>query len=912
MSSLPDQDPPDSDPQETQEWLDALASVLENEGAERAHFLLEQLTGKARKAGAGMPFSATTPYCNTIPPDQEQRSAGDHEMEHHIRALTRWNATALVLNANREFSGLGGHIATFASAATLYDVGFNHFFHGRTETHGGDLVYFQGHSSPGMYARAFLEGRIDEERMRKFRQESEGGGLSSYPHPWLMPDFWQFSTVSMGLGPLMAIYQARFMRYLEHRGIAQTSARKVWAFLGDGETDEPESLGAISLAGREKLDNLIFVVNCNLQRLDGPVRGNGKIIQELEGVFRGAGWNVIKVVWGRHWDRLFTKDKNGLLQKRMEEAVDGDYQTYKARDGAYVRQHFFGKYPELLEMVADMSDDEIWRLNRGGHDPYKVYAAYAEAAKHTGQPTVILAKTVKGYGMGASGEAQNPTHQQKKMDIDSLRQFRDRFNIPLTDAQVESLDFCRPPEDSLEMKYLRNRIEELGTVPARNPAGEPLKIPGLEAFEVLLKGTEEREISTTMAFVRLLGILIKDSNIGRLVVPIVPDESRTFGMEGLFRQIGIFSQVGQLYTPQDAEQLMFYKEDEHGQILQEGINEAGAMSSWIAAATSYANHSAATIPFYIYYSMFGFQRIGDLAWAAGDMCARGFLLGGTAGRTTLNGEGLQHQDGHSHLAAATIPNCVAYDPAFAYELAVILHDGLRRMYVEQENRFYYITVMNENYAHPAMPEGAEEGIVRGMYLFREGEREPSQGGGRVVPNGSAVTPSHKGEGKKLVVQLLGSGAILREVIAAAELLEKDFGVAADIWSVTSFNELRRDGLDRERWNRLHPEDEPRVSYVELCFAGRSGPVIAATDYLKSYADQIRAFVPAHYTVLGTDGFGRSDTREKLRRFFEVDRGHVAVAALKALADEGAIGKGEVSRAIKLYQIDPDRPNPVTA
>jgi len=901
MASLPDYDPPDPDPQETQEWLDALDSVLENEGAERAHFLIEQLIDKTHGTVAGMSFCKTTPYCNTIPPDREQRSPGNHELEHRIRALTRWNAMALVLNANKESAGLGGHIASFASAATLYDVGMNHFFRGQTDTHGGDLVYFQGHSAPGMYARAFLEGRLTEEQMRKFRREAEGGGLSSYPHPWLMPDFWQFSTVSMGLGPLMAIYQARFMRYVEHRGIAQTAGRKVWAFLGDGETDEPEALGAISLAGRERLDNLIFVVNCNLQRLDGPVRGNGKIIQELEGVFRGAGWNVIKVVWGRHWDRLLAKDSSGLLLQRMQEVVDGEYQTYKARDGAYVREHFFGKYPELLEMVADMSDDELWRLNRGGHDPYKVYAAYAEAAKHKGQPTVILAKTVKGYGMGASGEAQNPTHQQKKMDLDSLRQFRDRFNIPLSDAQVESLDFYRPPADSLEMKYLKERVETLGTLPARQPLDECLMVPTLEAFEVLLKGTAEREMSTTMAFMRLLGILVKDKNIGKLIVPIVPDEARTFGMDGLFRQIGIFSQVGQLYTPQDADQLMFYKEDKHGQILQEGITEAGAMSSWIAAATAYANHGAATIPFYIYYSMFGFQRIGDLAWAAGDMLARGFLLGGTAGRTTLNGEGLQHQDGHSHLQAALIPNCVSYDPAFAYELAVIIHDGLRRMYVEQENRFYYITVMNENYAHPAMPEGAEESIVKGMYLFREGGR------GKPV-----LSKAEGGEGKKPTVQLLGSGTILREVIAAAELLEKDFGVATDIWSVTSFNELRREGLDCERWNMLHPESERRASYVEQCLAGRGGPAIAATDYIKSYADQIRPYVPGRYKVLGTDGFGRSDTREKLRRFFEVDRGYIAVAALKALADEGAIGKGEVSKAIQLYQIDPDKPNPVTA
>ncbi|MGC2459347.1 MAG: pyruvate dehydrogenase (acetyl-transferring), homodimeric type [Gallionellaceae bacterium] len=883
---------PDIDPQETQEWMDALASVLEKEGADRAHYLIDQLIHQARLAGDDLPISATTPYFNSIPLDKEERPGGNQELEHRIRALMRWNAMVLILNANRESSELGGHIASFASAATLYDVGFNHFFHGKTENHGGDLVYFQGHSSPGMYARAFLEGRISEAQMYKFRQEVDGGGLSSYPHPWLMPDFWQFPTVSMGLGPLMAIYQARFMRYLQHRGIVNTEGRKVWAFLGDGETDEPESLGAISMAGREQLDNLIFVVNCNLQRLDGPVRGNGKIIQELEGIFRGAGWNVIKVIWGGRWDRLFAKDKSGLLLKRMEEVVDGEYQTYKSRDGTYVRQHFFGKYPELLELVSDMSDDEIWHLNRGGHDPYKVFAAYAAASRHKGQPTVILAKTVKGYGMGEAGEGQNITHQQKKVGEDALRKFRDRFNIPVTDEQLAHLPFCRLQEDSQEAKYLRERTREMGTTPLRNPLAQPLQVPGLEAFETLLKGTEDREISTTMAFVRLLGMLAKDKNIGKLVVPIVPDESRTFGMEGMFRQLGIYSQVGQLYTPQDADQLMFYKEDKHGQILQEGINEAGGMADWIAAATSYANHGTAMIPFYIYYSMFGFQRVGDLAWAAGDMRARGFLLGGTAGRTTLNGEGLQHQDGHSHIQASLIPNCVSYDPTFAYELAVIIQDGMRRMYQEQEDVFYYLTVMNENYAHPAMPKGAEQGIIRGMYLFRSQE--------------SAV----RGQ-KKPCVQLLGSGTILREVIAAAELLQKDFGVAADVWSVTSFNELRREGLDCERWNMLHPQAPRRVSYVEQCLAPRSGPAVAATDYIKSYADQIRPYIPGRYKVLGTDGFGRSDTRKKLRHFFEVDRYYVAVAALKALADEGAISAKEVSRAIKLYKIDPDKPNPVT-
>jgi len=878
---------PDYDPQETQEWLESLQSVLDKEGADRAHFIIDQLINHARLAGDDVPISATTPYINSIPLDKEERSPGSHEMEHRIRALMRWNAMAIVLNANKESSELGGHIASFASAATLYDVGFNHFFHGKTDQHGGDLVYFQGHSAPGMYARAFLEGRLSEEQLYKFRQEVDGDGLSSYPHPWLMPNFWQFSTVSMGLGPLMAIYQARFMRYLQHRGLAQTEGRKVWAYLGDGETDEPESLGAISMAGREKLDNLIFVVNCNLQRLDGPVRGNGKIIQELEGVFRGAGWNVIKVVWGGKWDRLLAKDKTGLLLKRMEEVVDGEYQTYKSRDGAFVRQHFFGKYPELLELVADMSDDEIFRLNRGGHDPHKVFAAYTAASKHKGQPTVILAKTVKGYGMGSSGEAQNPTHQQKKMDGESLRKFRDRFNIPVTDEELPKLPFVRPAKDSQEEKYLKQRCAEMGTVPTREPLAHPLNIPPLEAFAALLKNSEGREFSTTMAFVRLLGVLVKDKAIGKQIVPIVPDESRTFGMEGMFRQLGIFSQVGQLYTPQDADQLMFYKEDQTGQILQEGINEAGGMADWIAAATAYANHGVAMIPFYIYYSMFGFQRIGDLAWAAGDMLARGFLVGGTAGRTTLNGEGLQHQDGHSHLLAATIPNCVSYDPTFAYELAVIIQHGMERMYHKQEDVFYYLTVMNENYAHPAMPKGAEEGIIKGLYKF------------------SASKAKAKNK-----VQLLGSGTILREVIAAGELLEKDFNVAADVWSVTSFNELRRDGIDCERWNTLHPEAKPRVNYVEQCLDADT-PVIAATDYIRAYADQIRPYIKAPYKTLGTDGFGRSDTRKKLRHFFEVDRFYVAVAALKALADAGKVDAKEVSRAIKLYQIDANKPNPTT-
>ena len=880
---------PDIDQQETQEWLDALDAVLEREGAERAHFLLEKLTEKARRSGAHLPFSANTAYLNTIPVQQEDRHPGDLALERRIRALIRWNAIATVMRANKKAPGVGGHIASFASAATLYEVGFNHFFRAADEKHGGDLLYIQGHLSTGIYARAFLEGRITEEQMLNFRQEVDGKGLPSYPHPWLMPDFWQFPTVSMGLGPLTAIYQARFMKYLQDRGLVKTEGRKVWAFLGDGETDEPESMGAISLASREKLDNLVFVINCNLQRLDGPVRGNGKIIQELEADFRGAGWNVIKVVWGRHWDPLLAMDKKGLLRKRMEECVDGDYQNYKSKDGAYVRQHFFGKYPELLEMVAHMSDDDIWRLNRGGHDPLKVYAAYSAAMKHKGQPTVILAKTVKGYGMGESGEGQNITHQVKKMSESALKQFRDRFNLPISDDKLHEVPFYKPAEDSPEIKYLRERRMSLGGyLPARRKAAEALPVPDLSAFESQLAGTGDREVSTTMAFVRVLSTLLKDKAIGKLIVPIIPDEARTFGMEGMFRQLGIYSSVGQLYEPQDADQVMYYKEDKNGQILEEGINEAGAFSSWLAAGTSYSNHGQAMIPFYTFYSMFGFQRIGDLAWAAGDARARGFLMGGTAGRTTLNGEGLQHEDGHSHILASTIPNCVSYDPTYAYELAVIVQDGLRRMYKEQESVYYYITIMNENYVHPPMPKGAEEGILKGMYLLKRG-----------APR------------KKMKVQLLGSGTILREVIAAADLLEADFGVSADIWSVTSFNELRREGLDVQRWNMLHPEHTQRTTYVEKCLKDGSGPVIASTDYMKAYADQIRTFVPRHYVTLGTDGFGRSDSRENLRRFFEVDRYHVVVAALKALADEGVIPAAKVAEAIAKYGIDPNKPNPVT-
>jgi len=881
----------DIDPIETQEWLEALEAVFEREGTERAHFLLEHLIDTARRSGAHLPYSANTAYLNTIPPTQEERSPGDAAMEWRIRSIIRWNALAMVVRANRISSELGGHIASFGSAATLYDVGFNHFWHAPSDKHGGDLVFFQGHSAPGIYARAFLEGRITEKQLLKFRQEVDGDGLSSYPHPWLIPDFWQFPTVSMGLGPIMAIYQARFLKYLHNRGILDTAGRKVWAFLGDGECDEPESLGAISLAARERLDNLIFVVNCNLQRLDGPVRGNGKIIQELEADFRGTGWNVIKVIWGSYWDPLLMRDTKGLLRQRMEEAVDGEYQAFKAKGGAYTREHFFGKYPELKAMVANMTDEDIWRLNRGGHDPHKLYAAYAAAVKHQGQPTVILAKTVKGYGMGEAGEGQNITHQQKKMGEDALKAFRDRFNIPISDEEIADTPFYKPPEDSAEIQYLKERRKALGGyLPSRRINADPLLIPELKAFEAQLKGTGEREISTTMVFVRILTTLTRDKNIGKYIVPIVPDEARTFGMEGLFRQLGIYSSVGQLYEPEDAAQLMYYREDKSGQVLEEGITEAGAFCSWIAAATAYSTHGTAMIPFYVFYSMFGFQRIGDLAWAAGDMQARGFLIGGTAGRTTLAGEGLQHQDGHSHILASTIPNCVAYDPTFSYEMAVIIQDGLRRMFKEHQNIYYYITAMNENYPHPDMPKGVEEGILKGMYLLQKSI----------------------GKKQKAQVQLLGSGTILREVMAAAELLDKDFGVAADIWSVTSFTELRREGLDVERWNRLHPEETPKVSYVEQCIAQSNGPTIASTDYMASFADQIRPFISHRYVVLGTDGYGRSDTRKQLRKHFEVDRHWVVVAALKALADEGTLPASKVTAAIKKYGINPEKPNPVTA
>jgi pyruvate dehydrogenase E1 component len=878
----------DADPDETREWLESIDSVLRVHGAERAHYLLERLIDYTRRSGAHLPFKPNTAYVNTISPAQEQEYPGDRALEKRIKAYIRWNAMAMVVQANRQSSEYGGHIASYASAATLYEVGFNHFWRAPGDSHPGDMVFMQGHSSPGIYARAFLEGRLTEEHLRRFREEVGGGGLSSYPHPWLMPDFWQFPTVSMGLGPMLAIYQARFIRYLEHRGLVPPSDRKVWAFLGDGETDEPESLGAITMPVREKLDNLVFVINCNLQRLDGPVRGNGKIIQELEAAFLGAGWNVIKLLWGSRWDPLFARDTRGLLRKLMMECVDGEYQNFKAKGGAYTREHFFGKYPDLREMVANMSDDDIWRLNRGGHDPHKVFNAYRAAVEHKGQPTVILAKTVKGYGMGRAGEGLNITHQQKKLDDEALKEFRDRFNIPVSDAEIANVPYYRPAEDSEEIRYLRERRRALGGyLPQRRTAAPALEVPGLEAFGALLESSADREFSTTMALVRILGLLVKDKAIGPHVVPIVPDEARTFGMEGMFRQIGIYSSMGQLYTPQDADQLLYYREDRKGQILEEGINEGGALCSWIAAGTAYSNHGVAMVPFYIFYSMFGFQRVGDFIWAGGDMQSRGFLIGGTAGRTTLAGEGLQHQDGHSQLVATTVPNCVAYDPAYAYELAVIVQDGLRRMYREQENVFYYVTCMNENYAHPAMPEGAEEGILRGMYALRAGARG------------------------KVRVNLLGSGTILREVLAAAELLEKEFGVAADVFSVTSFSELRRDALDAERWNLLHPGEPRRAPYVQRCLEGRTGPFIAATDYMRAVPDQVRQWVPGRYHVLGTDGYGRSDSRAALRGFFEVDRRWIALAALKTLADDGQLDVATVTSAIVRFGIDPAKPNPVT-
>ncbi|WP_434675355.1 pyruvate dehydrogenase (acetyl-transferring), homodimeric type [Pseudomonas sp. D3-10] len=878
----------DEDPQETREWLESIESVASVEGRPRAHYLIDQMLDFDANRHGDFYGRVTTPYVNTIPVDRQQPYPGDLAVERRINAYIRWNALAMVLRAGKH-SNVGGHIASYASAAVLYDVGFEHFFRGRTEQFAGDMVYIQGHSSPGIYGRAYLEGRLSEEQLDNFRRETDRDGVSSYPHPRLMPDFWQFPTVSMGLGPITAAYQARFMRYLEDRGLKEHQGRKVWAFLGDGEMDQPESLAAISLAGREKLDNIIFVVNCNLQRLDGPVRGNSKVIQEFESLYRAAGWNVIKVIWGSGWDALLEKDKSGLLRQRMMECVDGDYQNYKSQNGAYVREHFFGKYPQLLELVSDLSDDDIWKLSRGGHDPEKVYNAYAAAMRHTGGPTVILAKTVKGFGMGEAGEGQNINHQLKKMGDEAVKAFRDRFALALTDDQLGDMPYLKPAADSVEALYLQARRTQLGGyIPARFNAVAPLQVPPLSALDTQLKGTGERAISTTMAFVRILGTLLKDPNIGKLIVPIVPDESRTFGMESLFRQIGIHSHVGQLYTPQDAGQLSYYKEARDGQIMQEGLNESGGISSWIAASTSYSTHGVMTVPFYIFYSMFGFQRVGDLAWAAGDARARGFLLGATSGRTTLMGEGLQHDDGHSHVLSSTIPCCVSYDPTYAYELAVIIQDGMRRMYVENEDIFYYITVLNENYAHPPMPEGVEEGILKGMYRLSASEKPV--------------------EGKH--VQLMGCGSILQEVVAAAQLLEQDFAVSSEVWSVTSLTELRRDGQEAERWNLLHPEHAPRVGYVESCLHDKQGPVVVATDYMKIFADQIRPFVPKRrFVALGTDGFGQSDTRESLRRFFEVDRHFIALAALKALADDGQIPREKVAEAITLYGIDPQKQNP---
>ena len=880
----------DEDPQETEEWLAALDSVVQQQGKARAAYLLQQLGAHAVDQRVKLPAAITTPFRNTIPPESEKRMPGDLFMERRIRSLVRWNALAMVMRANVRDPSLGGHISSFSSSATLYDVGFNYFFRGERNGQEADLIFYQGHIAPGIYARSFLEGRLSEEQMDNFRREVDGKGLSSYPHPWLMPDYWQFPTVSMGLGPIQAIYQARVMKYQQHRGLIENGDRKVWAFLGDGECDEPESLGAISLAGREKLNNLNFVVNCNLQRLDGPVRGNGKIIQELEGVFRGAGWNVIKVVWGRLWDPLLQKDKTGLLQQRMDEVVDGELQNYKANGGAYTREHFFGKYPELLELVKDLSDDEIMYLNRGGHDPYKVYAAYAAAMEQKEQPTVILAMTVKGYGTGEAGQASNETHSLKKLDVESLKNFRDRFGVPLRDEELKDVPYYRPADDSQEIQYMRRTRDALGgSLPKRRSDFDALEVPPLEAFVSQLKSSGKREISTTMAFVRILSTLVKDKKVGERVVPIVPDEARTFGMEGMFRQLGIYSAVGQKYTPQDADQIMFYHEDKSGQIMEEGITEAGAFSAWLANATSYSNNNLVMLPFYIFYSMFGFQRIHDLAWAAGDSQARGFLMGATAGRTTLNGEGLQHQDGHGLIFANTIPNCVSYDPTYAFELAVIIQNGLQRMFADKENCFYYVTTMNENYHQPEMPEGVEEGIVKGMYLFQK-------------------APSAKAD---FTVELMGSGTILREVLAAAELLKDNHNIKANVWSATSINELVREAHSVDRWNMLHAEEEQRVPYVTQLLQGAKGPVIAATDYIKAYADQIRRFVPQRYTVLGTDGYGRSDTRSKLRHFFEVDRYFIVVATLKSLADDGDLKPSVVTDAMQKYGISDSKKDPWT-
>jgi len=877
----------DIDPTETQEWLDSLTAVISKDGSDRAHYILKKLIDETYKEGINKPLTRNTPYINTIAPENEVKSPGDQNIERKIRSLIRWNAAAMVVKANKKNPELGGHIGTFASAATLYDVGMNHFWRAKNNKFRGDLVYFQGHSAPGMYARAYLEGRLTEQQLNNFRQEVDGKGLSSYPHPWLMPKFWQFPIVSMGLGPIMSIYQARFTKYLINRGLLKDEGRKIWTFLGDGETDEPESLGAIGLAAREKLDNLIFVINCNLQRLDGPVRGNGKIIQELEGIFRGAGWNVIKVIWGSYWDPLIAKDKSGLLVKRMNECVDGEYQAFKAKGGSYVREKFFGKYPELKDLVSTMTDRDIWRLNRGGHDPHKVYAAYDAAIKTKGQPTVILAKTIKGYGMGKSGESTNITHQQKKLGEEDLLYYRDRFDIPLTDKQVKNIEFYKPNEKSEEIKYLKERRMKLGgNLPERTSYAKPIKKPAKDIFENMLKSSGDREMSTTMALVRMLTNLLRDKNIAPRLVPIIPDEARTFGIEGFFQKIGIYAHEGQKYEPVDSEQLSSYKEDKKGQVLEEGITESGAMSSWIAAGTSYTNHDLEMIPIYMFYSMFGFQRVMDLAWAAGDSQARGFLIGATSGRTTLAGEGLQHQDGHSHLLASTIPNCISYDPTFAYELAVILKEGLTRMHDRQENIFYYITVMNKNYKHPAIPKDCEKEILKGMYLFKEF--------------------NNKG---KIKIQLLGCGAILREMLAAAEILSKDYDVDSDVWSVTSFNELRRNGMEMERKNLLNPLEKSEKSYVQKCLDKRDGPIIAASDYMRAYSDQIRPYLSKPFYSFGTDGYGRSDSRKKLRKFFEVDKEHIVTYALSALAKEQLISSKYAVKAMKKYNISKDKPIP---
>ncbi|AYQ56616.1 Pyruvate dehydrogenase E1 component [Bathymodiolus thermophilus thioautotrophic gill symbiont] len=875
----------DIDPLETQEWLEAFKSVARVEGDDRAKFLLNKLMDMAHQEGMDLPTGVNTAYLNSIAKDREVVTDIDADIEEKISAIVRWNAMVMVVKANQLPYDLGGHIASFASSATLYEVGFNHFYRGPDAEQGADLIFFQGHISPGIYSRAFLEGRITEAQMLLFRQEAGKDGLSSYPHPWLMPDFWQFPTVSMGLGPIMAIYQARFMKYLHHRDIQPTDQRTVWAYLGDGEMDEPESLGAISLAGREKLDNLIFVINCNLQRLDGPVRGNGKIIQELEGMFRGAGWNVLKVIWGGEWDKLLAKDNTGLLKKRMEEVVDGEYQAYKAKDGAYVRKHFFGKYPELLAMVEDLSDDDIYALNRGGHDPFKVFQAYHAAKACSDKPTVILAKTVKGYGMGEAGEGQNTTHSQKKLGLEQVEKFAKRFDIPVTEEDAKQLNFYKPVDDSEEMTYMNAQRQKLGgSLPARSFELETLPTPELSVFEALLKSSGDRELSTTMALNRIMALLVRDKQLGAKIVPIIPDEARTFGMEGLFRQLGIYSASGQLYQPEDSDKVMWYKEDKKGQVLQEGINEAGAVSDWIAAATAYATHNTTMIPFYIYYSKFGFQRVGDLIWAAGDMQAKGFLIGGTAGRTTLNGEGLQHEDGDSHIVANTIPNCVSYDPTYGYELAVIVRSGLYRMYEKHDNIFYYITVMNELYTHPEMPAGAEDGIIKGIYqLHSDADAQ---------------------------VQLLGSGTILREVEKAAQMLADDWGIKSNIWSVTSFNELTREAQAIDRENRFSA-DTPKVPYITQCLADAKGPVIATTDYMRNYAEQVRKYIPNRYEVLGTDGFGRSDSRAALRDFFEVDANYVTIATLKALVDEGKMDASSVAAAIKKYGVDIEKPNPMT-